>query len=148
MSPEFDRDQSAHTSESREAGNGHGSDRPGTPAPLDQAREPETAARTTTRTHSSRFRFWPALGVALAADLLQLAVFPLFVEGAVSPWNDALDFVVAVSLTLLLGWHWAFLPTLAAELMPGAVVVPTWTAAVLVVGWKNRTTARLPAGGR
>ena len=33
----------------------------------------------------------------------------------------------------LLGWHWAFLPTLAAKLIPGADLFPTWTAAVWFV---------------
>jgi hypothetical protein len=32
-----------------------------------------------------------------------------------------------------LGWHWAFLPTLAAELIPGLDLFPTWTAAVFFV---------------
>jgi hypothetical protein len=33
----------------------------------------------------------------------------------------------------LLGWHWAFLPSAAAELIPGADLFPTWTAAVWFV---------------
>jgi hypothetical protein len=71
--------------------------------------------------------------VAMAADALQLAVFPLFVEGALSPADAVLDAVVGVALVRLLGWHWAFLPTLMIEALPGADMFPTWTAAVFFV---------------
>jgi hypothetical protein len=40
----------------------------------------------------------------------------------------------------LLGWHWAFLPTLAAKLIPGADLFPTWTAAVWFVT-RNKVNA-------
>jgi hypothetical protein len=105
--------------------------------PEPDATRTQVAARAPKRPVPSH-RFWLALAIALASDAVQLAVFPFFVEGAASPWNDALDAVVALSLTLLMGWHWAFLPSLVAELVPGIVVVPTWTAAVLVVGWIGR----------
>lgn len=36
-------------------------------------------------------------------------------------------------LIKLLGFHWAFLPTLAVEAIPGLDLAPTWTAAVLLV---------------
>ena len=71
--------------------------------------------------------------VALAADAIQIVGFPLFVEGAVSPADSVLDLVVGVVLVRLLGWHWAFLPSLAAELIPGMDLFPTWTAAVWFV---------------
>src|SRR6266853_4185536 len=71
--------------------------------------------------------------VAMAADAIQIVGFPIFVEGAVSPADSVLDLVVAFVLIRLLGWHWAFLPTLAAELIPGADLFPTWTAAVWFV---------------
>src|SRR5664279_6128700 len=71
--------------------------------------------------------------VAIGADALQLAVMPLFVEGALSPADAVLDTVVAVVLVRLLGWHWAFLPTLMIEALPGADLFPTWTAAVFFV---------------
>jgi hypothetical protein len=74
-----------------------------------------------------------AWAIALAADALQLAVFPLFAEGGASPADTALDVLVAFLLTRLLGWHWAFLPTLGAELVPGLDLFPTWTAAVFFV---------------
>jgi hypothetical protein len=74
-----------------------------------------------------------AWAVAIAADALQMAAFPLFVEGGISPADSLLDLIVAFVLIRLLGWHWAFLPTLAAELVPGADLFPTWTAAVWFV---------------
>jgi hypothetical protein len=71
--------------------------------------------------------------VAMAADALQLAVIPLFAEGALSPVDAVLDMGVGVMLVRLLGWHWAFLPTLMIEALPGADLFPTWTAAVFFV---------------
>jgi len=71
--------------------------------------------------------------IALAADALQIAVMPLFVEGALSPVDAALDLGVGIMLVRLLGWHWAFLPTLLVEALPGADLFPTWTAAVYFV---------------
>lgn len=70
--------------------------------------------------------------LAVAADLVQIVAFPLFAGGGASPWNDALDFAVAVAVTALVGWHWAFLPSFFAELVPGLDLVPTWTVAVFL----------------
>lgn len=77
--------------------------------------------------------------LALAADALQIFVFPLFAEGALSPADGVLDIAVAAVLTSLLGWHWEFLPAFAAELVPGADLVPFWTLAVISVyrKWKQ-----------
>ena len=71
--------------------------------------------------------------VALGADALQITVLPFFVEGGFSPADVALDAFVAITLIRLLGWHWAFLPTMMAELVPGFDLFPTWTAAVFYV---------------
>ena len=81
--------------------------------------------------------------VAMGADALQLAVFPLFAQGGLSPADSALDLLVAVLLTRLLGWHWAFLPSLMAELIPGFDLFPTWTAAVYFVT-RAQTQAQEP----
>ncbi len=78
--------------------------------------------------------------VAVAADVLQIAAFPLFAEGGLSPADTLLDIIVAYTLIRLLGWHWAFLPSMAAELVPGLDLVPTWTAAVYYA-----TKGELPA---
>jgi hypothetical protein len=68
--------------------------------------------------------------VAILADAIQIVGLPLFVAGGISPADTMLDLAVAAVLTRLLGWHWAFLPTFAAELVPGLDLFPTWTAAV------------------
>jgi hypothetical protein len=68
--------------------------------------------------------------VAIMADAIQLVGMPLFAEGGFSPLDTALDVVVGAVLIKLLGWHWAFLPSFAAELVPGLDLFPTWTAAV------------------
>ena len=67
---------------------------------------------------SPRSRFRAAMILAMAADALQIFVFPLFAEGALSPADDVLDLAVAAVLVNLLGWHWEFLPAFAAELVP------------------------------
>ena len=74
-----------------------------------------------------------AWAIALAADALQITVAPLFVAGGISPVDTILDVLVGALLIRLLGWHWAFLPTFAAELLPGFDLFPTWTAAVFFV---------------
>lgn len=92
----------------------------------------------------SRSRFRAAVILAVAADALQIVVFPLFAEGGLSPYDDALDLTVAAVLVHLLGWHWEFLPTFVAELVPGLDLVPFWTLAVANVyrKWKQiRVTA-------
>jgi hypothetical protein len=71
--------------------------------------------------------------VAIAADALQIFAFPFFAEGAMSPADSALDLIVAFVMIRLLGWHWAFLPTAAAKLLPVGDLFPTWTAAVWFV---------------
>src|SRR6266566_7744558 len=90
---------------------------------------------------SPRSRFRAAMILAMAADALQIFVFPLFVEGALSPADDVLDFAVAAVLVRLLGWHWEFLPAFLAELVPGVDLVPLWTLAVANVyrKWKQIT---------
>jgi hypothetical protein len=87
---------------------------------------------------SPRLRFGTAMVLAIAADALQIFVFPFFAEGALSPADDMLDVAVAAILFLLLGWHWEFLPAFAAELVPGLDLVPFWTLSVVSVYRKWR----------
>ena len=86
----------------------------------------------------SRWRLQTALILAIGADAVQLFVLPLFSEGALSPFDDVLDLVVAGVLVRLLGWHWEFLPAFAAELVPGLDLVPFWTLAVANVYRKSK----------
>jgi hypothetical protein len=84
--------------------------------------------------------------IAVAADLLQIVLFPVFAPGAVAPWDDALDFVVAAALVWLLGWNWALLPSFVAELVPGLDLVPTWTMAVFFATRQKKP--ELPGDGK
>jgi len=93
----------------------------------------------------TRSRVFAARAIAIAADFLQIVVFPAFSEGAASPLDSGLDVAVAAALTWLIGWHWAFLPSFAAELVPFVDLIPTWTAAVLIVTRPSRV--RESAGG-
>ena len=88
---------------------------------------------------SPRSRFRAALVVAIVADVVQMIGFPLFVEGAMSPVDDILDVVMGAALTGLLGWHWEFMPSLIAKLIPGVDLVPLWSLAVINVyrKWKR-----------
>lgn len=80
--------------------------------------------------------------VAIAADALQIVLFPVFGGGLLSPVTDALDIVVAMAMVVLLGWHVAFLPTAIAEVIPALNIFPTWTAAVFFVTRRRRGAAR------
>lgn len=71
---------------------------------------------------------WTARGLALAVDLAQWAFLP----AALTPLNNAVDVGAALGLVALVGWHWAFLPTFLAELVPFVELVPTWTLAVMI----------------
>lgn len=92
---------------------------------------------------STRSRFRAAMMLAIVADVAQIVLFPLFGEGALSPFDDVLDVAVAFSLVQLVGWHWEFLPSFFAELVPGADLVPFWTLSVASVyrKWKQAAIA-------
>jgi hypothetical protein len=86
-------------------------------------------------------RLRAAMVVAIVADLIQLAVFPLVIEGAESPADDILDLCVGGLLSWLLGWHWEFAPSFLAKLVPGVDMVPLWTLAVANVYRKSKHAA-------
>jgi hypothetical protein len=86
--------------------------------------------------------------LAIIADALQIVVFPLFIEGALSPADDILDFGVAAALVRLLGWHWEFLPSFLVKLVPGVDLVPLWTMAVANVYRKSKRIAVAEAEDR
>ena len=70
--------------------------------------------------------------IAVIADLVQIVFMPVFAGGAASMVNDALDLAVGVTMIVLVGWNWVFLPALCAELIPMVDLAPTWTIAVLI----------------
>ena len=86
-------------------------------------------------------RVFAARTIAIAADVIQFALSPAFSEGVLSPVDGLLDIAVAGALTALVGWHWAFLPSFAAELVPFVDLVPTWTAAVFIATRPSRRGA-------
>jgi len=86
-------------------------------------------------------QFVKAMVLAVAADALQLVAFPLFVAGAISPADDLLDLAVGAVMVHLLGWHWEFLPSILAKLVPGVDLVPFWTMAVANVWRKEKLAA-------
>jgi len=85
--------------------------------------------------------FRTAMLLAIAADALQLVVFPVFVAGGLSPAEDVLDLGVGALMVHLLGWHWEFLPSFFAKLVPGVDLVPFWTLAVANVYRKAKRMA-------
>ena len=102
-----------------------------TPAP---ARPAGLAALLRTRVLGapavSKKRKAVAFTIALAADAVQLVLWPAFAGGAVSPFDDALDAVVGLLLLLTLGFSGRLALAFALELVPGADLFPTWTAVV------------------
>jgi hypothetical protein len=79
--------------------------------------------------------------LAIIADILQIAIFPLFIVGAESPADDIFDVSMGALLSYLLGWHWEFLPSFVGKLVPGVDLVPFWTLAVANVYRKSKKTA-------
>jgi hypothetical protein len=86
-------------------------------------------------------RLRAAMILAIIADVLQIVLFPLFVEGAASLADDILDLGMGTVLTYLLGWHWEFAPSFLGKLAPGVDLVPLWTLAVGNVYRKSRQIA-------
>ena len=86
-------------------------------------------------------RFRTAMILAIVADALQIVVFPVFVEGAIAPADDLLDLGIGAAMIHLLGWHWEFLPSFLAKLVPGVDLVPFWTLAVANVYRKSKRMA-------
>lgn len=82
--------------------------------------------------------FRSAMVLAIVADALQLVIFPVFVAGGLSPADDVLDLGVGALMVHLLGWHWEFLPSFLAKLVPGIDLVPFWTLAVANVYRKSK----------
>ena len=91
-----------------------------------------------------------ALGVAVVADLLQLPLTLGLIGSILSGLGLALaipietvDIVIDISVALieigLLGFHWALLPTMFLEAIPGIDIAPTWT---LCVWWVVRRRTR------
>jgi hypothetical protein len=53
--------------------------------------------------------------------------------------DAVVDIVVAVLLTLLVGWNIAFIPSFIIKALPFADLAPTWTVAVLFATRAKKT---------
>ncbi|MGB6828892.1 MAG: hypothetical protein WBE41_12675 [Terracidiphilus sp.] len=101
-----------------------------------------------TITISAGPRLKAAMILAVLADVLQLVVFPFFVEGFGSPADDVLDLVIGATMVGLLGWQWEFLPSFLGKFVPGVDLVPFWTLAVANVYRKSKRIAVAVEGTR
>jgi len=100
------------------------------PAPMDPVVEPPVERLPRRPALPPMSRVWIARVLAVAIDAVQILFLPLFGPGIVSPVNDALDVTAGLVMVWLVGWHWAFLPSFVAELVPGLDIFPSWTTAV------------------
>src|SRR5580692_4696667 len=78
-----------------------------------------------------------AFAIAICADAIEIGLMLLSSEGFASPVDDFLDAVVCLILTMMMGWHFAFLPSFMFKLIPMVDLAPTWTIAVLIAS-RNR----------
>lgn len=81
-----------------------------------------------------------ALVCAVVADALQIALAPIFVLGAVSPFDLGLDLIMFVFTLRVFGWSVAILPTCIVELLPIATELPTWTATTIYLIKRQKPT--------
>ena len=88
-----------------------------------------------------------ALLIAVAADVVQWLLLPLFAEGGLSPVDAGLDAAAFAVLTGLLGFSPLLLPTVVVELLPMADLAPAWTVAVVVIIWRRRGARRRREAG-
>jgi hypothetical protein len=72
-----------------------------------------------------------AVAVAMAVDLLQIALLPMLLPGLVL--DDVLDVMVAMVLVAVCGFRWQFALAFGLELLPLVNIFPTWTALVLTL---------------
>jgi len=79
--------------------------------------------------------------LAVLVDLAQFALLP----AELTPLNNVIDVATGLAMVALVGWHWAFLPTFLAEMVPFVDLVPTWTLAV-IFATRGGPTQAAPGG--
>lgn len=87
-----------------------------------------------------------ALAIAIVADAIQFPITGLTATGFFAIPGEAADIlvdcVVMAATIALLGFHWALLPSLFIEFIPGLDLMPTWTACVAFVIWRRKHESR------
>jgi len=90
----------------------------------------------------TRSRITVAFAVSVIADALQFPINAATATGILAMPGEmadmALDVVVMVITSVLLGFHWALLPSFILEAVPGLDVLPTWTGCVGFVVWRRK----------
>src|ERR1700722_15764854 len=85
----------------------------------------------------TRKRILSAYGVAIVADLIEFPIAALELTAIGAPLAVFLSFVLDAFvfgiLTILLGFHWLFLPSFLVEVVPGLDMLPTWVGCVFFV---------------
>jgi hypothetical protein len=90
----------------------------------------------------TRRRMWLAFAIAVVADAVQLALGPL----GWTFFDQIIDVIAMVLLTLVIGFHPLFLPTFLLEFFPVVDMLPTWTGCVaVVVALRRRAPQSIPA---
>lgn len=81
----------------------------------------------------SRTRIQLAWGLAILVDALQILSGPVNFSLPMA-WfiGVGLDIITMILMWVLLGWHWAFLPSFIVEVVPIADIAPAWTVAMLI----------------
>ncbi|HEV2452860.1 MAG TPA: hypothetical protein VGY98_01275 [Verrucomicrobiae bacterium] len=89
-----------------------------------------------------------AFTVAVIADAIQFPMTAATATGVLAVPAEgtdfALDCVVMVITSTLLGFHWLFLPSFVFEIIPGFDLFPTWTGCVAYVVWRRRKNQSEP----
>ncbi len=67
-----------------------------------------------------------AMGIAVATDAIQFALGPL----GWTFFDEAMDVIAMVLISLLVGFHPLLLPTFVVEFIPIVDMLPTWTGCV------------------
>ena len=89
----------------------------------------------------SRTRIRVAWAIALAMDAIQI---PATAAGPVGWFIDVgLDLITMAVMWVLLGFHWAFLPSFLTESIPYLNLAPFWTLAV-ALATRGRGEVALP----
>lgn len=95
----------------------------------------------------SRSRIQLAWGLAILVDALQILAGPANFALPLA-WfiGVGLDIITMILMWILVGWHWAFLPSFVVEVFPIVEIAPAWTVAVfLATRGAKRTTAEREA---